>query len=74
MSVVGVRNRPSGRLCYLDDGGHDLLVNDRVFVEFIGEPGKCVEAFVAVTSDKLIFSELEDVQGTVVSVVSIDDS
>ena len=33
MATVGVRFRPSERLRYVDDAGHDLKVGDRVTVD-----------------------------------------
>ena len=67
MATVGIRLRPSERMQYVDDAGHDLKISDRVAVE-LGESDS--EAVVAVASGQVIFSELRETQGVVAAVVS----
>ena len=73
MATVGVRFRPSERLRYVDDAGHDLKVGDRVTVD-MGQGADLAqgdaEAVVALDSSQMIFSEVRGTRGVVGSVVS----
>ncbi len=73
MATVGIRLRPSERMQYVDDAGHDLKISDRVAVELgesDSEAAEAAEAVVAVASGQVIFSELRETQGVVAAVVS----
>ncbi len=76
MATVGIRLRPSERMQYVDDAGHDLKISDRVAVELgesdseAAEAAEAAEAVVAVASGQVIFSELRETQGVVAAVVS----
>ncbi len=73
MATVGVRFRPSERLRYVDDAGHDLKVGDRVTVD-LGQGSNLTQgeakAVVALGSGQVIFSEVRETRGVVGSVVS----
>jgi|AP95_1055475.scaffolds.fasta_scaffold356731_2 hypothetical protein len=83
MATVGVRFRPSERLRYVDDAGHDVKVGDVVSVEGVeqaqeGHSGstdatgtpQTREAIVALDPGQVIFSELRETQGSVTGVVT----
>jgi len=79
MATVGVRFRPSERLRYVDDAGHDVKVGDVVSVEGVEQAPDSLndtdaseprEAVVAVDSGQVIFSEVRETQGSVTAVVT----
>ena len=71
MALVGVRFRPSERLRYVDDAGHDVKVGDVVSVEGVESPDEeAREAVVALDPGQVIFSEVRETQGSVTGVVT----
>jgi hypothetical protein len=76
MAIAGVRFRPSERLRYVDDAGHDVKVGDVVTVEGVEQldapedsPG-AREAVVALDPGQVIFNEVRETQGSVTAVVT----
>ena len=65
-NVVGVRLQPTGPVQYLDPGGVEVEVGDRVIVETEAGRG---EGDVIIAPAQVLFSELPNTQGTVLAKV-----